>query len=89
MDITAIQEKCVHGQVASGIWGPNSYKRDHFDMVVLDEASLISPHTFSLVASTLNLLNSRPVVLIAGDKLSAATTADGGQQGLQHHVHPQ
>lgn len=66
-----------------------NFALNHFDMVVLDEASLISPHTFSLVTSTLNLLNSRPVVLIAGDKLSAATTADGGQQGLQHHVHPQ
>ena len=66
-----------------------NFALNHLDMVVLDEASLISPHTFSLVASTLNLLNSCPVVLIAGDKLSPATTADGGQQGLQHHVHPQ
>ena len=39
-----------------------------YDLVVLDEASLVSHCTFSLVASTLNCLNNRPIVLVAGDK---------------------
>lgn len=39
-----------------------------YDLVVLDEASLVSHCTFLLVASTLNCLNNRPIVLVAGDK---------------------
>ena len=37
-------------------------------MVVVDEASLVSPKSFSIVAATLNRLNCRPEVVIAGDK---------------------
>lgn len=39
-----------------------------YDLVVLDEASLVSHCTFLLVASTLNCLNNCPIVLVAGDK---------------------
>lgn len=38
------------------------------DMVVVDEASLISPESFNIVAATLNRVNCRPVIVIAGDK---------------------
>ena len=38
------------------------------DMVVIDEASLVSTASFNIVAATLNRLNCRPVVVIAGDK---------------------
>ena len=37
-----------------------------YDLVVLDDL-LISPRTFSLVASTLKRLNNCPSVLVAGD----------------------
>jgi len=37
-------------------------------MMVIDEASLVSPTNFSLVASTLNRLNAHPVVIVAGDQ---------------------
>ena len=39
-----------------------------FDMVVVDEASLVSPQTFKKMASTFNRLNVRPVVVVTGDK---------------------
>ena len=37
-------------------------------MVVIDKALLVSPLNFSLVASTFNRLNVRPVVIVAGDQ---------------------
>lgn len=45
-----------------------NYSLNRYDMVVVDEASLVSPKSFSIVAATLNRLNCRPVVVIAGDK---------------------
>ena len=39
-----------------------------FDMVVVDEASLVSPASFNIVAGTLNRLNCCPVVVITGDR---------------------
>lgn len=45
-----------------------NYALNRFDMVVIDKASLVSPTNFSLVASTLNRLNARPVVIVAGDQ---------------------
>ena len=41
---------------------------NRFDMLVVDEASLVSPESFQVVATTLNRLNCRPVVAIVGDK---------------------
>ena len=41
-----------------------NFSLNKFDMVVVDEASLISPESFNIVAATLN----RPVIVIAGDK---------------------
>ena len=40
---------------------------NRLDLVVVDEASLVSPTPFNIVAGTLNRLNCRPVVVIAGD----------------------
>ena len=39
-----------------------------FDLVVIDEASMVSAKSFNIVASTLNRMNCRPVVIIAGDR---------------------
>ena len=52
-----------HGQMADV-----NYSLNRHDLVVVDEASLVSPQSFSIVAATLNRLNCRPVVIIAGDK---------------------
>ena len=48
-------------------WDVN-FSLNRFDMVVVDEASLVSPASFDIVAATLNRLNCRPVVVIAGDR---------------------
>ena len=48
-------------------WGVN-FSLNRFDMVVVDEAFLVSPASFNMVAATLNRLNCRPLVVIAGDK---------------------
>ena len=45
-----------------------NFALNRFDMVVVDEASLVSPASFNMVAATLNRLNCRPVVIIAGDR---------------------
>jgi len=37
-------------------------------MVIVDEASLVSPESFQVVAGMLNKFNCRPVVVIAGDR---------------------
>ena len=48
--------------------GDVNFELNRFDMVVVDKASLVSPQTFGIMASTLNRLNSRPAIVIAGDK---------------------
>ena len=48
-------------------WDVN-FSLNWFDMVVVDEASLVSPASFNMVAATLNRLNCRPLVVIASDK---------------------
>lgn len=45
-----------------------NFELNKFDMVAVDEASLVSPETFHLMATTFNRLNVRPVVVIATDK---------------------
>ena len=41
---------------------------NRFDMLVVDEGSLVSPESFQVVPATVNRLNCHPVVVIAGDK---------------------
>lgn len=48
--------------------GDMNFSLNKFDMVVVDEASLVSPQTFEKMASTFNRLNVRPVVVVTGDK---------------------
>ena len=45
-----------------------NFALNRFDMLVVDESSLVSPESFQVVAATLNRLNCHPVVVIAGDK---------------------
>lgn len=45
-----------------------NFMLNRYDMVVVDEGSLVSPESFQVVAATLNRLNCHPVVVIAGDK---------------------
>ena len=45
-----------------------NYGLNKYDLVVVDEASMISSPIFQLMASTFNRLNLRPVVVFAGDK---------------------
>ena len=39
-----------------------------FDVIIIDEASMIDPAMFELIAGTLNKLVKRPVIVIAGDE---------------------
>ena len=45
-----------------------NFALNKFDVIIIDEASLVSAHTFSCIATTLNSLHCRPVVILAGDK---------------------
>ena len=45
-----------------------NFALNRYDMVVVDEGSLVSPESFQIVAAALNRLNCCPVVVIAGDK---------------------
>lgn len=45
-----------------------NYGLNKFDLVVVDEAGMISAPTFHAMATTFNRLNLRPVVVFAGDK---------------------
>ena len=72
----------IHGAPSDDV----NYAISKYDIIVVDEASMISQPTFEVMAATFNCLNVRPVVLFAGDKCQ--------QQSLQtvrsynrHHVH--
>lgn len=54
--------------VSLKVMGDINFKLNKFDMVVVNKASLVSPETFHLMASTFNWLTVRPVVVIAGNK---------------------
>ena len=54
----------VHAGQSSDV----NFSLNRFDMVVVDEASLVSPASFNIMAGTLNRLNCCPVVVIAGDR---------------------
>ena len=62
----------LHGAFSIPIDGPAPNEINHtmnqYDMIVVDEASMISAAIFGVMASTFNRLNVRPVVVLAGDK---------------------
>ena len=45
-----------------------NHRINHYDMIVVDKASMISSPIFGVMASTFNRMNLRPVVVLAGDK---------------------
>lgn len=45
-----------------------NFALNRFNMVVVDEVLLVSSASFNIVAGTLNRLNCRPVVVVAGDR---------------------
>ena len=42
-----------------------NFSLNRYDMVIIDDASLVSPESFEIVAAMLNRINPRPVVHIA------------------------
>ena len=58
-----------------------NYALNKFDLVVVDEASMISASTFHAMATTFNRLNLRPFVVFAGDKhQQQPLQTEGGRQ---------
>ena len=62
----------LHGAFSIPIDGPLLNEINHhinqYDLIVVDEASMISSPIFGVMASTFNRMNLRPVVVLAGDK---------------------
>ena len=62
----------LHGAFNIPIDGPLpneiNHRINHYDMIVVDEASMISAPIFRVMASTFNRMNVRPVVVLPGDK---------------------
>lgn len=62
----------LHGAFSILIDGPYPNEINHrinqYDVIVVDEASMISSPIFGVMASTFNRMNLRPVVVLAGDK---------------------
>ena len=62
----------LHGAFSIPIDGPLpneiNHGINHYDMIVVDKASMISSPIFGVMASTFNRMNLRPVVVLAGDK---------------------
>ena len=62
----------LHGAFSIPIDGPLpneiNHRMNQYDMIVVDEASMISAPIFGVMASTFNRVNLRPVVVLAGDK---------------------
>ena len=62
----------LHGAFSIPIDGPLpneiNHGINHYDMIVVDKASMISSPIFGVKASTFNRMNLRPVVVLAGDK---------------------
>ena len=67
-----IDSDTLHGTFNIPIQGPHpneiNYALNKYDLVVVDEASMISSPIFETMASTFNRLNTRPVVVLAGNK---------------------
>ena len=45
-----------------------NHRINHYDLIVVDEASMISSPIFGVMATAFNRMNLRPVVVLAGDK---------------------
>ena len=62
----------LHGAFSIPIDGPLpneiNHRMNQYDMIVVDEAPMISAPIFGVMASTFNRVNLRPVVVLAGDK---------------------
>ena len=62
----------LHGTFSIPIDEPLSneinYRINQYDLIVVDEVSMISWPIFGVMASTFNRMNLRPVVVLAGDK---------------------
>ena len=62
----------LHGAFSIPIDGPLlneiNHRMNQYDMIVVDEASMISAPIFGVMVSTFNRVNLRPVVFLAGDK---------------------
>lgn len=69
---TGVTTETIHAAfhilVTENVCHDVNFNLNAYDMVVVDQASMVSPQTFSTMASTFNRLNLRPVVVIAGDK---------------------
>ena len=67
-----IDSDTLHGAFNIPIQGPHpneiNYALNKYDLIVVDEASMISSPISETMASTFNCLNTRPVVVLAGDK---------------------
>ena len=67
-----IDTDTLHSAFNIPIHGPHpneiNYALNKYDLVVVDEASMISSAIFETMASTFNRMNTRPVVVLAGDK---------------------
>ena len=67
-----IDTDTLHGAFNIPIHGPHpneiNYALNKYDLVIVDEASMISSAIFQTMASSFNRMNTRPVVVLAGDK---------------------
>ena len=67
-----IDRDTLHGAFNIPIEGPHpkkiNYALNKHDLVVVDEASMISSQILQTMASTFNCLNTRPVVILARDE---------------------
>ena len=67
-----IETDTIHGAFNIPIDGPHPNDINHrinkYDLIIVDEASMISPLIFHTMAATFNRMNTRPVVVFAGDK---------------------
>ena len=67
-----IDTDTLHGAFNIPIHGPHpneiNYALNKYDLVIVDEASMISSAIFHTMASSFNRMNTRPVVVLAGDK---------------------
>lgn len=89
-----IDSDTLHAAFNIPIEGPHpndiNYALNKYDLVVVDEASMISPVIFQTMASTFNRLNTRPVVVLAGDKCQQQPleTIDGHTTTTTHLHRP-
>ena len=67
-----IDSDTLHGAFNIPIEGPHpneiNYALNKYDLIVVNEASMISSRIFQTMGSTFNHLNTRPIVVLVGDK---------------------